>query len=96
MWRQYPASDLSGHYAKWRLKLRATESGTLIGVASNQEGAYTCKLIRSAGQRVDYCSFRTMGHRLHSLDPQLLAQTLVDWASSLLDRGRQQTDMNRK
>jgi pimeloyl-ACP methyl ester carboxylesterase len=59
------------------------ESGALIGAASDQQAAYACKLMRSAGQRVDYRSLPAMGHRMHSLDPQLFAQTLVEWASTL-------------
>ena len=59
------------------------ESGALIGAASEQQAAYACKLMRSAGQRVDYCSFPSIGHRMHSLAPQLFAQTLVEWSLTL-------------
>jgi pimeloyl-ACP methyl ester carboxylesterase len=59
------------------------ESGILFGAASDQQAAYVCKLIRSTGQRVDYRSFPTMGHLMHQQDPQLFAQTLIDWASTL-------------
>ena len=58
-------------------------SGALIGAASARQAAYACELIRSAGQRVDYRSFPTMGHYLHSQDPQLFVQTLVEWAPTL-------------
>jgi pimeloyl-ACP methyl ester carboxylesterase len=60
-----------------------SESGALIGAASDQQAAYACKMMHSAGQRVDYRSFPTIGHRMHSLDPQLFAQALIEWASSL-------------
>jgi pimeloyl-ACP methyl ester carboxylesterase len=60
-----------------------SESGALVGAASDQQAAYACRVMHSAGQRVDYRSFPAMGHRMHSMDPQLFAQTLVDWASSL-------------
>jgi pimeloyl-ACP methyl ester carboxylesterase len=59
------------------------DSGALIGAASDQQAAYACKLMRSTSQRVDYRSFPTIGHRMHSLDPQLFAKTLVGWASTL-------------
>ena len=58
-------------------------SGALVGATSDRQAAYACELIRSAGQRVDYRSFPTMGHYLHVQDPQLFAQTLVEWASTL-------------
>jgi pimeloyl-ACP methyl ester carboxylesterase len=65
--------------------LRSTdpESGALIGAASDQQAAYACELIRSAGQRVDYRSFPTMGHLMHQQDPPLFGQTLDEWASTL-------------
>ena len=59
------------------------ELGALIGAASDQQAAYACKLMRLAGQRVDYRSFPTIGHRMHSLEPQLFVQTLIDWAATL-------------
>jgi pimeloyl-ACP methyl ester carboxylesterase len=58
------------------------ESGALIGAASEQQAAYACKLMCATGQRVDYRSFPTIGHRMHSLDPQLFVRTLLEWASS--------------
>jgi hypothetical protein len=60
-----------------------SESGELIGAASDQQAAEACKLMRSAGQRIDYRSFPSIGHRMHSLDPQLFAQTLVEWSATL-------------
>jgi hypothetical protein len=59
------------------------ESGALIGAASDQQASYACKLMRSTGQRVDYRSFPSIGHRMHSLEPQLFARTLVEWAVTL-------------
>src|SRR5215470_1286932 len=59
------------------------QSGALVGAASDRQAAYACELIRSAGQRVDYRSFPTIGHYLHVQDPQLFVQTLVEWASTL-------------
>jgi hypothetical protein len=63
------------------------ESRALIGAASDQQASRACELMRLAGQRVDYHSFPTMGHRVHSLDldPELFARTLVlvEWAQTL-------------
>jgi pimeloyl-ACP methyl ester carboxylesterase len=59
------------------------ESGALVGAASDQQAACACKLMHSAGQRIEYRSFPAMGHRMHTMDPQLFAQTLVEWASTL-------------
>jgi hypothetical protein len=59
------------------------ESGALIWAASDQQAAYACKLVRAAGQRIEYRSFNTVGHRMHSLDCQLFAHTLIEWASTL-------------
>ena len=38
------------------------------------------------GSAVDYRSFETMGHSMHGQDPQLFADTLVDWVAGLLAR----------
>ena len=59
------------------------ESGVHLGAASDRQAAYACELIRSAGQRIDYRSLPTMGHYMHSQDPRLFTQTLVEWASTL-------------
>jgi hypothetical protein len=59
------------------------QSGVHLGAASDRQAAYTCELVRSAGQRIDYRSLPTMGHYMHSQDPQLFTQTLVEWASTL-------------
>jgi hypothetical protein len=59
------------------------QSGMLIGAASDQQAACACELMRSAAQRVDYRSFPSIGHRRHSLYPQLFVQNLVEWTSTL-------------
>jgi pimeloyl-ACP methyl ester carboxylesterase len=59
------------------------QSGTHLGAASDRQAAYACELVRTAGQGVDYRSFPTMGHYMHSQDPELFAQTLGKWASTL-------------
>jgi pimeloyl-ACP methyl ester carboxylesterase len=59
------------------------QSGVHLGAASDRQAAYACELVRSAGQRIDYRSFPTMGHYMHAQDPQLFAQTLVEWAGTL-------------
>jgi pimeloyl-ACP methyl ester carboxylesterase len=58
-------------------------SGGLIGTVSDQQAELACELMRSSGQRIDYRSFPTMGHRMHVLDPQLFAQVLVEWTPSV-------------
>jgi pimeloyl-ACP methyl ester carboxylesterase len=58
-------------------------SGILNGAASDQQAACACELMRSAGQRVDYRSFPTMGHAMHQQDPQLFVQTFIEWSSTL-------------
>jgi pimeloyl-ACP methyl ester carboxylesterase len=59
------------------------QSGALIGASFDLQAAYACEFMRVAGQRVDYRSFPTMGHVMHMQDPELFAQTLVEWASTL-------------
>ena len=65
--------------------IRSTDpqSGALMGAASDLQAAYACELMRSTGQHVDYRSFPTMGHPMHFLDPQLFAQTLIEWSATL-------------
>jgi pimeloyl-ACP methyl ester carboxylesterase len=59
------------------------QSGAHLGAASDRQATYACELVRAAGQRIDYLSFPTMGHYMHSQDPQLFTQTLFEWASTL-------------
>ena len=59
------------------------QSGAHLGAASDRQAAYVCELIRSAGQRIDYRSFPTMGHYMHVQNPQLFAHTLVEWSATI-------------
>jgi len=59
------------------------ETGKTMGAASDRQAGFACQLMRSAGQRIEYRSFPTMGHGMHGQDPQLFAQTLLEWASTL-------------
>ena len=44
------------------------------------------QLLADAGVAVDYRSFETMGHSMHGQDPKLFVDTVVDWATGLVDR----------
>ncbi len=52
------------------------ETGKTMGAASDRQAGSACQLMRSAGQRIEYRSFPTMGHGMHGQGPQLFAQTL--------------------
>jgi len=41
------------------------------------------EVVGSAGQRIDYKSFPTMGHSMHGQDPKLFRDTLVEWVATL-------------
>jgi pimeloyl-ACP methyl ester carboxylesterase len=58
-------------------------SGALMGALSDLGAARARQLIEAAGQKVEYRSFPTMGHAMHSQDPKLFAATLVEWAATL-------------
>jgi pimeloyl-ACP methyl ester carboxylesterase len=59
-------------------------SGCLFGALSGEQATRVRQLIEAAGQRVDFASFPSMGHAMHTQDPQLYATTFSDWASTLL------------
>jgi hypothetical protein len=54
-----------------------------MGALSDLGAARVRQLIAAAGQKVEYRSFPTMGHAMHSQDPKLFAETLVEWAATL-------------
>jgi pimeloyl-ACP methyl ester carboxylesterase len=58
-------------------------TGVLMGALSDLGAARARALIAAAGQKVEYRSFPTMGHAMHSQDPKLFAATLVEWAAAL-------------
>jgi pimeloyl-ACP methyl ester carboxylesterase len=66
---------------------RTTEpkSGALIGAITDEQVQRVRELIEGAGQRFDYRSFPEMGHPMHSIDPKLYSQTVIDWVPTLPD-----------
>jgi len=68
---------------------RTTEpaTGALLGALSDLQAERVQELIRSAGQRVDYQSFPTMGHSMHGQDPKLFSDTVVAWIEGLRKSG---------
>jgi pimeloyl-ACP methyl ester carboxylesterase len=61
-------------------------TGTLMGALSDLQAARARELVTAAGQPLDYRSFPTMGHSLHGQDPALFADTLTDWAATVVGR----------
>jgi pimeloyl-ACP methyl ester carboxylesterase len=59
-------------------------SGGLMGTLSGPQAAKVRQLIEAAGQTVEYQTFPTMGHAMHSQDPGLFVSTLTEWATKLL------------
>ncbi len=59
------------------------KTGYLMGALSDLQAQRACELVSSAGQKVDYQSFPTMGHSMHGQDPELFTRTLVTWAATL-------------
>jgi hypothetical protein len=57
------------------------KTGFLMGALSDLGAKRVLELLGEAGVAVDYRSFDTMGHSMHGQDPQLFAETLVDWIS---------------
>jgi pimeloyl-ACP methyl ester carboxylesterase len=55
-------------------------TGTLMGALTDVQAARVRQLVEAAGQPVEYRSFPTMGHAMHSQDPKLFADTLAEWA----------------
>jgi pimeloyl-ACP methyl ester carboxylesterase len=58
-------------------------SGALLGAVSDQQAARARDLITGAGQPVEYASFPEMAHSMHSADPELFTQTIVEWSAKL-------------
>ena len=55
----------------------------LIGALSDSQAARVQELLRGAGVSVTYREFPTVGHAMHSLEPDLYVDTLVEWVTSL-------------
>jgi pimeloyl-ACP methyl ester carboxylesterase len=58
-------------------------TGRLMGALSDLQAARVRELVTAAGQTYDYKSFPAMGHMMHSQDPKLFADTLIEWATKL-------------
>jgi pimeloyl-ACP methyl ester carboxylesterase len=58
-------------------------TGALMGALSDVQAGRVRQLVEGAGQPIEYRSFPTMGHALHSQDPKLFTDTLVEWVEKL-------------
>lgn len=54
-----------------------------MGAISTKQVQRVRELIEGAGQRFDCLEFPEMGHAMHSIDPKLYAQTVIDWVETL-------------
>jgi pimeloyl-ACP methyl ester carboxylesterase len=59
------------------------KTGSLMGAMSDLQVQRVLEIIEATGQRVDCQSFPEMGHAMHSIDPPLYAQTVIDWVATL-------------
>jgi len=57
--------------------------GNLLGAMTDQQVEHACAILRSNGAAVDYRSFPTCTHSMHSDQPDLYVDTLLDWLGSL-------------
>jgi hypothetical protein len=60
-------------------------TGFVMGAISDLQVGRVRAIIEEAGQPFDYRSFPQMGHAMHSQDPQLFADTLSGWATTIGD-----------
>jgi pimeloyl-ACP methyl ester carboxylesterase len=58
-------------------------TGRLMGALSDLQAARVRELVTAAGQTFEYKSFPAMGHMMHSQDPKLFTDTLIEWATKL-------------
>ena len=58
-------------------------TGTLMGALSDVQAHRVRELLREAGVAVTYREFPAVGHAMHSLEPDLYVDTLVEWVASL-------------
>ncbi|MGE3074248.1 MAG: alpha/beta fold hydrolase [Dehalococcoidia bacterium] len=59
------------------------DDGWLIGAISDQQVARVRSLVEGGGAAFTYKSFPQMGHAMHSQDPKLFAETVIEWIDSL-------------
>ena len=58
-------------------------TGALMGALTDGQANRVQELLREAGVSVTYREFPTVGHPMHSLEPDLYVDTLVEWVASL-------------
>jgi pimeloyl-ACP methyl ester carboxylesterase len=58
-------------------------NGFLLGAMSDQQAKRVRDLLTGAGVVVDYRSFPDVGHSMHSEQPELYVETLLDWIGSI-------------
>lgn len=58
-------------------------TGDLMGALSDRQARRVQDLLAEAGVAVDYRSFPEMGHAMHDQDPELFADTVLDWVRTL-------------
>jgi pimeloyl-ACP methyl ester carboxylesterase len=58
-------------------------TGVLMGALSDVQAGRVRQLVEAAGQPIEYRSFPTMGHAMHSQDPKLFTDTLLEWVEKL-------------
>jgi pimeloyl-ACP methyl ester carboxylesterase len=58
-------------------------NGVLMGALTDGQANRVQELLREAGVSVTYREFATVGHPMHSLEPDLYVDTLVGWVASL-------------
>jgi pimeloyl-ACP methyl ester carboxylesterase len=59
------------------------QTGSVMGAMSDLQFQRVREIIEATGRRVDCQSFPEMGHAMHSIDPGLYAQTVIDWVATL-------------
>jgi pimeloyl-ACP methyl ester carboxylesterase len=62
------------------------ESGMELGAISDLQANRVRQLLADAGQECTYLSFPDTAHSMHGTQPELYAQTVLDWAATLSDQ----------
>ncbi len=65
------------------MRVTNEETGFLFGAMSDQQAQRVQDLLRGAGVPVDYRSFPKVGHAMHSSEPDLYVDTLLDWVATV-------------
>jgi pimeloyl-ACP methyl ester carboxylesterase len=58
-------------------------SGFLLGAMTDQQAQRVRDLVTGAGAAVEYRSFPDVGHSMHGDQPELYAETLLDWVGTI-------------